>query len=203
MGSRRNEPNDTLEIGTGNQASEESNHKSDQPSSDSNGAVRIEDTVETYYRKYGPSVARRCNWLLGDAEKARDAVHEVFVQLLIRKDKKPIRNPSSFLFRMATNICINLIEREKRRREIPGETLLEKIVNLENIEEQTIIQDLLDRVFDREPASSKELAVMVFIDQMTYQEVADELHMSVSGVKKRLSKLRQRLNHIEGGRYEA
>ena len=35
--------------------------------------------IELYYRKYGAMVFRRCRQMLGDAERAQDAVQEVFL----------------------------------------------------------------------------------------------------------------------------
>jgi len=40
----------------------------------------------SYYCTYGPMVLRRCRRLLGDDQAARDAMHDVFVQVLTRAD---------------------------------------------------------------------------------------------------------------------
>ena len=48
----------------------------------------------------------------------------------------------------------------------------------------------LGRVFGREPISTATIAVMHHVDGMTLQEVADAVGLSVSGVRKRLRKVK-------------
>ena len=59
-------------------------------------------------------VLRRCRFLLKDEDKALDAMQDVFVRLIERKEK--ISNIcSSFMYTMATNVCLNKIRADKLR----------------------------------------------------------------------------------------
>ena len=51
---------------------------------------------------------------------------------------------------------------------------------------------MLDRLFGREPASTRTMAVMHYLDGFTLEQVASETGLSVSGVRKRLRLLRER-----------
>ena len=152
--------------------------------------------VEELYRRHGPMVLRRCRRLLRDPEEAVDAMHDVFVEVLRREEALPIESPSGLLFRTATNLCLNRLRSARRR---PGdqpsgdEALLERIASLEDPEERTASRLLLDRIFGREPASTRVIAVLHLLDRMTLEEVAAEVGLSVSGVRKRLRTLRGRL----------
>jgi len=157
----------------------------------------LEEVIEDYYKLYAPAIYRRCLWLLKEEEASRDAMHDVFVELLMRKNKPEIRNASSYLFRMATNICLKIIQKKSNKYETNCDELLERIACSEDIEEKTISQDLLDKLFSKVPVSSKEIAVMVYIDKMTYKEVSQEINLSVSGIKKRLNKLNTILHGLE------
>jgi DNA-binding NarL/FixJ family response regulator len=55
------------------------------------------------------------------------------------------------------------------------------------------VNNLLDHIFKREKKSTREIAVMHFVDGMTLKEVADEVGLSVSGVRKRIRELRSRV----------
>jgi RNA polymerase sigma-70 factor (ECF subfamily) len=55
---------------------------------------------------------------------------------------------------------------------------------------------LLDRLFGRHPESSRTIAVLHYVDGLTLEEVADEIGMSVSGVRKRLRALRASLTEM-------
>ena len=52
---------------------------------------------------------------------------------------------------------------------------------------------MLKKIFKKENPSTREIAVMIFVDGMTHQEVADEIGLSVSGVRKRIRELRTRM----------
>jgi RNA polymerase sigma-70 factor (ECF subfamily) len=56
---------------------------------------------------------------------------------------------------------------------------------------------VLDRVLGREPVSTATIAVLHLHDGMTLQEVADAVGLSVSGVRKRLRKLKANLQELE------
>ena len=45
------------------------------------------DDFDNLYRQFGPMVLRRCRFLLKNEEKALDAMQDVFVRLIERKEK--------------------------------------------------------------------------------------------------------------------
>jgi RNA polymerase sigma factor (sigma-70 family) len=145
--------------------------------------------VEDYYRRYGPMVLRRCRYLLKDEDRALDAMQEVFVRLIRYRKTLKGSYPSSLLYRMATNICLNMIRDEKRSAVVSDEEALSRIAQYDDAEERVLASDLLDRIFEREHVSTREIAVMHYIDGMTLGDVAQEAGLSVSGVRKRLRKL--------------
>lgn len=156
----------------------------------------MEIDVEAYYKQYGPMVFRRCRYILKDENKAMDAMQDVFVQLMRYKHKLKGTYPSSLLYRMATNICLNIIRSEKRKGETMDEDLLATIAHSEDIESATAVKDLINRIFSNEKESTRTIAVLHFIDGMTYEQVAEEVGMSVSGVRKRLRLLREKVQEL-------
>jgi RNA polymerase sigma-70 factor (ECF subfamily) len=155
--------------------------------------------VEAYYRKYGPMVIRRCRFLLRDDDRAMDATQEVFVRLLESRERLKDSFPSSLLYRIATNVCLNMIRSDRRSRTVDGR--LELIASDDRIEEHAAAKDLLDRIFRREQPSTREIAVMYYVDGMTLEEVAGEVGLSVSGVRKRLRTLKARVEGMEVSDY--
>ena len=153
--------------------------------------------VEAAYRRYGPMVLRRCRTMLRDEQQATDAMQDVFVQLLRHRERLDDRGTSSLLYRMATNVCLNRIRSQKRRPEDPVDDMLGRIAAVSREEERTGARDLLDRVLGREPVSTTTIAVLHLHDGMTLQEVADAVGLSVSGVRKRLRKLKADLAALE------
>lgn len=151
----------------------------------------------SYYANYGPMVLRRCRKLLGDDHAARDAMHDVFVQVLSRSDDLVDQAPSSLLFRIATNVCLNRLRSRRRRPEDGAPELLEEIAAHTDPEAQNAARSTLAALFRQEPDNTALIAVLHLHDKMTLEEVAAEVGMSVSGVRKRLDKLRTKLRHLE------
>ena len=141
--------------------------------------------IETLYHTYGPMVHRRCRQLLRDEEQALDAMQDVFVQLLKHKERLKVTYPSSLLYRITTNLCLNRIRDNRRLPETPGEEYLCRIADLEGLEPRLDARFLLDKLFGLHPTSTRTMAVLHFVDGMTLEEVAREVGMSVSGVVKK------------------
>ena len=128
---------------------------------------------------------------------ARDAMHDVFVQVLSRADELDDQAPSSLLFRIATNVCLNRIRSRRRRPEDGDPELLVQIAERTDPAARTAARAALDALFRHEPDDTALIAVLHLHDKMTLEEVAAEVGMSVSGVRKRLYKLRTKLHALE------
>jgi RNA polymerase sigma-70 factor (ECF subfamily) len=152
--------------------------------------------VESYYQRYGPMVFRRCRRLLGSEESAMDAMQEVFINLIHHQHRLAEQAPSGLLLRMATNVSLNRIRASKRAALEPAE-LLDRIAGSSDEESPSIARSILRALFQREPESSRTIAVMHLVDGLTLEEVAAEVGMSISGVRKRLRKLREQLHQME------
>lgn len=125
-------------------------------------------------------------------------MHDVFVQVLTRSDQLVDQAPSSLLFRIATNVCLNRLRTRRRRPEDGAPALLDEIADRTDPAGRSAARSMLDRLFGQDPDDTTALiAVLHLHDEMTLEEVAAEVGMSVSGVRKRLDKLRTKLRHLE------
>ncbi len=156
--------------------------------------------VEEFYRRFGPMVMRRCKSLLRNEDEAMDAMQDVFVNVLKNEKRLTQQAPSSLLYRIATNVCLNKIRARKWHYESEGsvDDILLRIADARDFEEQSLARGVLDRLFQREKESTRTIAVLHYLDGMTFQEVADEVGMSVSGVRKRLRTLKSHVQELEG-----
>src|SRR5262245_8260567 len=152
--------------------------------------------IEDLYRRYGPMVLRRCRRLLRDEAQAVDVMHDVFVEMLRRKGDLTNEAPASLLLVTATNLSLNRLRGRRRHPESSDDVLLQQIADFEPpgaAEDRSLAARLLDRIFGGEPASTRLIATLVYVDRMTLPEVAAEVGLSVSGVRKRLRVLKGRL----------
>jgi len=142
-------------------------------------------------------VLRRCRQLLRAEDEALDACQDVFVRLVERHRRLDARYPSSLLYTMATNVCLNRLRDRARRPETQDEERLLAIARAELPGGDSDARLLLDWLFTRHPASSRTMAVLHYVDGLTLEQVAAEIGLSVSGVRKRLRKLRQTLTGLD------
>ena len=146
------------------------------------------EQIKELYKKYASMVHRRCRYILKDEERAFDATQDIFVKLLIRKFNP--RYFSSYLYRMATNHCINLLQRS-------GPVMLEHTeLNLsgtgDNPEEFILDKLQLEVIFAAVPPLTRAIAVMRYLHKMKFAEIAELVGMSIPGIRKRLQGLRTR-----------
>ena len=153
--------------------------------------------VEALYKKYGPMVLRRCRSMLKDEEKALDAMQDCFVLVLRHGERLDEAAPSSLLYRMATNICLNVLRSERARRS-DGDTMLDVIASSENMEESSEARGLVEWVFRHEDDSTRTMAWLHYVEGLTFEETAEIVGLSPSGVRRRLAGLKARHRFDEG-----
>ena len=95
---------------------------------------REAEVVNTWYRRYGQVIYRRCLRLLGDLEDSEDAIQTIFLKVLKRLEKSkdgPFRpdDPLKYLYRTATNVCLNKIRSNGRRPEVPQDELVVELAS--------------------------------------------------------------------------
>lgn len=147
--------------------------------------------VDDLYRRYGAMVFRRCRQMLGNEHEAEDAMQETFVNLIRSQDTLDQQYPSSLLYRIATNVSLNRIRTRRRHPEDRNEQLLAGIADADETEGRLAADSFLGRLFGGKEESTRVMATLHFVDGLTLEEVAGECGMSVSGVRKRLRKIRE------------
>jgi RNA polymerase sigma-70 factor (ECF subfamily) len=147
--------------------------------------------VERYYRVYGPMVLRRCRALLKDEDAAVDAMQDTFVRVLRYGDRLHGKAPSSLLYTIATNVCLNAIRSRGRDRSQPVGETVEYLATTGDHSDQILVGHFLDRLLTEQPESTRQIATRYYVNGLTLEETAAQSGLSVSGVRKRLGRLRQ------------
>lgn len=137
-------------------------------------------------------VLRRCRQLLQEEEQALDAMQDTFVQLLRHGERLTDHAPSSLLYTIATNTCLNALRSRRRRPQSGREELLMQIADLDDHEDRSVTRAFLNELFRREQESTRTIAVLHYLDKLTLEQTAVQVGLSVSGVRKRLRALRKR-----------
>lgn len=125
-----------------------------------------------------------CYGLLGDFQEAEDVAQEAFIRGFLRI--RSLRNRdkfSSWIARIARNLCIDYLRRRKRKPDsldnLPEHVAHTAPIKPELIDLQTAIRRL--------PEDSRFPLVLYYFDGKSAKAIADVLGISVPGVHTRLS----------------
>ena len=148
--------------------------------------------ITAWYEKYGPMVIRRCRKILRNEDDALDAVHDVFMNLLLKKTRLHDSYPSSLLYTMATNVCLNRLRKKKREilKDFFGEG--EAGFFTDQAYAQVEAEMLLEEILKDESEMNRGIYFMYHADGMTLKEIGEAAGLSISGVRKRLLTFRQK-----------
>ncbi|MDR0497636.1 MAG: sigma-70 family RNA polymerase sigma factor [Treponema sp.] len=156
--------------------------------------------VAAWYEKYGPMVIRRCRALLRNDEEAMDAVQDVFVNLIGAQQRLKASYPSSLLYTMATNLCLNMLRARKGERLLSEEFFAaeggyEPATEAEGRGSplaQVDAELLVKAILEDESEGTRVICYMYHADGMTLKEIGEAVGLSVSGVRKKLETFRRR-----------
>lgn len=146
--------------------------------------------IEEYYSKYAPMVYRRCLSIVKNEDAAADIMQDVFVNLLRFQERLEHKGPSSLLYTMATNLSLNHLRAQKLRQYTPVD---EYDPGWSDPSGETVLaRHFLERLFALEDEKTRTIAWLHYVDKYTLEETAEQVGMSVSGIRKRLRKLQSR-----------
>lgn len=134
--------------------------------------------IKAVFERYGPMVFRRSLGLLGNHHDAEEATQEVFVRALRSKEGQFQRRSevSTWLYRITTNYCLNLIRDTKRRRELWEENVEPNAQTATLPAPQPAL--LVQKVLAAADEESSRAAIYVYIDGMSHQEASKLLGVS-------------------------
>jgi len=135
--------------------------------------------------------------LCGDADLAEDAAQETFIRawqhLPGYRPRSPLRN---WLYRIATNIALDALRRERATVDIEA---LTKIASDDKTEAAVEEQERSERVQQAMlslPPASRAVLVLREYEGLSYKEIAGALNIPIGTVMSRLNYARSRLKEM-------
>ena len=167
----------------------------------------FEELVRLYEKRVLALTRRICN----DPEDAAEAAQEAFFAAW--QGLRSFRGESGFstwLYRLASNACVDLLRREGRRRaavSLDDEELnLEMPASIPTPQEEAERRELGERIEEglrALPPEYRAVLVLREIHQLRYEEIAEALGLDIGTVKSRISRGRKRLRRflLESGNF--
>lgn len=147
--------------------------------------------ITEWYQQYGDSVFRYILLMVRDHQQAEDLTQETFIKAFRSYDSFERKaNPKTWLFRIAHNVTIDFIRKQKPLELLKELVLLGKSANaapegiVEIKENSTELYDALGQL----KAPYREVIVLRKIREFSIQETGEILNWSESKVKNTLSR---------------
>ena len=174
-----------------------------------------QDAFEQLVRLYEKRVFALAQRMCGNPEDAAEAAQEAF--LAAWQGLRFFRGEASFstwLYRLASNACVDLLRREGRHRAAAGPSLDDGELNLELPAREGAPQALAERAELREqieaglaalPPDYRQVLILRELHQRAYGEIAEILSLDLGTVKSRISRGRKLLRKIllDSGNFSA
>ncbi len=138
------------------------------------------------YHRYIPLVYGLCLKYLQDADKAQDAVMQLFEELLPKVSGYEIQNFRTWLYSVARNHCLQVLRKENK--EIPIDfsvQVMESDEVLHLLEEEGNEEQLeaLKHCMEKLPELQRVSITHFFMDEMSYADIVEKTGYSLKGVK--------------------
>ena len=162
----------------------------------------FERLVRAYEKRVFALTLRMC----GNAEDAAEAAQEAF--LAVWQGLKFFRGEASFstwLYRLASNACVDLLRREGRHRAAAGPSLNDEELDLAAADPAPTPQEAAERAELRQQIEAglqqlsleyRQVLVLREMHQLSYEEIGQTLNLDPGTVKSRISRGRKRLRKI-------
>lgn len=159
-----------------------------------------QDAFAELVRRHHPKVLALCVSMLHDRAASDDAAQEVFLKAYAHLDDfRGDARFSTWLYRVATNKCLDARRAESRRRSDSLEAMTEGedeklrwlLADPRDRLHFTEEADLVRRVLDRLPEDHRVILTLREMEGLEYKELAETLECTVDAVKARLQRARR------------
>lgn len=145
------------------------------------------------YERYMHLVYGACLKYLKDAETSKDAVMNIFEELVVKLKTHRVDNFRSWLFVVSKNHCLMHLRREGKIKttEIPEAVMQsEDDAHLNGVMEKEKHLVALEECLDKLPAEQQRMVRMFYLENRCYNDIADSTGMEWNRIR----------SHIQNGR---
>ena len=131
--------------------------------------------IETLFCQHYAAMYRLARTILYDADGSKDVVSDVFVRLLHSNPSVQADKMEGYLMMAVRNRCLDVLSHKSVREQV--EKLFSQELQQRHIEDERL--DRLMQYIERElPPLSQQILRLRFLQEMTYEEVAQEVGVS-------------------------
>ncbi|AIM16723.1 MULTISPECIES: RNA polymerase sigma factor SigW [Neobacillus] len=161
---------------------------------------------------YKNSVYQLCYRMLGNRHEAEDMAQETFIRAYVNiKSFNQDRKFSTWLFRIATNLCIDRIRKKKPDYYLDAEvagteglTMYSQLSSETQLPEKELesleLQETVQKEILKLPEKYRSAIILKYIEDLSLNEISEILDLPIGTVKTRIHRgreaLRQQLRYV-------
>lgn len=142
----------------------------------------MQDKFKNLFDSNYTSLCNYAHAMIKDKQYAEDIVQSIFIQLWQKKKIEELDNPVPYLLQCVRYKCIDYTKKNKRSLELFTEALPEIVVKEQELSDADIMP-LLHYFASKLPDRMKHVFLMSRQNGMTYQEIAQDLDISIKTVE--------------------
>ena len=135
--------------------------------------------IETLFRQHYAAMYRLARTILYDADESKDVVSDVFVRLLHNNPSVQVDKMEGYLMMAVRNRCLDVLSHKSVREQVEklfSQELKQRHIIARNEDER--LDRLMQYIEGELPPLSQQILRLRFLQEMTYEEVAQEVGVS-------------------------
>ncbi|WCT12019.1 RNA polymerase sigma factor [Mucilaginibacter jinjuensis] len=136
------------------------------------------------YEKYMPLVYGVCLKYLQDDEQSKDAVMQIFEELVEKVTKHDIKQFRSWLYVLSRNYCLMQLRSSKKMEVVNVDDVMESafVLHPESGDKEEYLQSL-ERCMQKLIATQRESIDLFYLQEKCYKDIAEQTGFSMNEVK--------------------
>ncbi|MFY0545134.1 RNA polymerase sigma factor [Brevibacillus sp. H7] len=156
------------------------------------------DALVELLRSIENAVYRSAFYILGNEQDALDASQEALIRIYRKIDTYQEKAKfSTWVQRIVSNICMDKFRAKKETVSIDEHELIIPVRN--NVEDEVLLSSLscdIEKAIGQLPHQYRMVVILRYLEDFSYQEIADTLELPLNTVKSYLFRARQQLQEL-------
>ena len=166
-------------------------------------------SFDTLVKRWEKPLLNYCYRMVNDIALAEDLRQEVFLRIYrSAKTYRPAAQFSTWMYRIATNLCLDTLAKQQRRKEVSIDSYLEsesegfdeRLIDPSNPPHAVVIRKETERrvrsALARLPEDLRVVVTLRHYNGMKFREIAEILECPISTVKSRMTAGLERLSRM-------